>query len=133
MIPRWVHRVLDVPTVRAIRGAITVAADEPEAIREAVLELLDAVRRENRVLDREVISAIFTVTPDLTAAFPAETARRAGWSSVPLLCMQEIAVPGGMPRCLRVLVHVERRWRAETPRHVYLREAVQLRPDLVRF
>lgn len=133
MIRRWVHRVLDVPTVRAIRGAITVAADEPGAIRDAVLELLDAVRRENSFADREVISAIFTVTPDLTAAFPAETARAAGWADVPLLCMQEIAVPSGMPRCLRVLVHVERHWRAGGPRHVYLRGAVHLRPDLVRF
>ncbi|MEP6591234.1 MAG: chorismate mutase [Gemmatimonadota bacterium] len=133
MMRQWLHRALRVPAVRAIRGAITVPADEPEAIRDAVLELLAAVRAENDFADCEVISAIFTVTPDLTAAFPAETARCAGWAEVPLLCMQEIAVPGGMPRCLRVLVHVERDWRALGPRHVYLREAVQLRPDLVRF
>ena len=65
-----------------------------------------------------------------TAAFPAETARRAGWAHVPLLCVQEIAVPGGMPRCLRVLVHVERDWDGVLPRHVYLRDAAMLRPDL---
>lgn len=132
MIRRWLRQLLGVPDVRAIRGAITVPRDEPDAIREAVLELLQEVRRENRFVDSEVISAIFTVTPDLTAAFPAETARRAGWDHVPLLCMQEIAVPGGMPRCLRLLIHVQRDWQAATPRHVYLRDAVTLRPDLVR-
>lgn len=132
MIRRWLRRLLAVPDVRAIRGAITVPHDDAEAIREAVLELLREVRRENHFDNDEVISAIFTVTPDLTAAFPAETARRSGWDHVPLLCMQEIAVPGGMPRCLRVLVHVQRHWRAEAPRHVYLREAATLRPDLAR-
>lgn len=132
MIRRWLRQLLAVPDVRAIRGAITVPSDDANAIRDAVLELLQEVRRENEFVDSEVISAIFTVTPDLTAAFPAETARHAGWNHVPLLCMQEIAVPGAMPRCLRILVHVQRDWREVAPRHVYLREAESLRPDLVR-
>ncbi|MEO5799900.1 MAG: chorismate mutase [Gemmatimonadales bacterium] len=132
MIRRWLRRWLAVPEVRAIRGAITVPSDDATAIREAVLELLREVRRENQFDDGDVISAIFTVTPDLTAAFPAETARRSGWTHVPLLCMQEIAVPGGMPRCLRVLVHVQRHWQESAPTHVYLRDAATLRPDLVR-
>ena len=130
MMRQWLRQALGVPAVRAIRGATTVPADETDAIRDAVLELLHAVRRENLFAASEVISAIFTVTPDLTAAFPAETARRAGWAHVPLLCVQEIAVPGGMPRCLRVLVHVERDWGGVPPRHVYLRDAAMLRPDL---
>lgn len=128
---RWLREQLGVPTVRAIRGAITVADDSPAAIREAVLELLHAVRSENLLDDRDVVSAIFTMTPDLTAAFPAKTARQAGWGHVPLLCMQEIAVPGGMPRCLRLLAHVQRDWGSVTPRHSYLRGAAALRPDLV--
>jgi chorismate mutase len=127
----WMARMLGVPSVRAIRGAITVPTDDPEAIRVAVLELLDAVRVENALQDREVISAIFTTTADLAAAFPAETARAAGWHQVPLLCTSEIAVPGSMPRCLRLLVHVERPWGGQEVRHVYLREAASLRPDLV--
>jgi chorismate mutase len=124
--------MLRVPSVRAIRGAITVPIDEVAAIRAAVLELMDAVRVENALQDGEVISAIFTATADLAAAFPAETARAAGWHDVPLLCTSEIAVPGSMPRCLRLLVHVERVWGNREVRHVYLREAVALRPDLVR-
>lgn len=130
MIRRWLRQLLAVPDVRAIRGAITVSHDDADTIRDAVLELLAEVRRANRFADEEVISAIFTATSDLTAAFPAETARRAGWSGVPLLCLQEIAVRGGMPRCLRVLIHVQRDWRGGAPRHVYLRDAVTLRPDL---
>ncbi len=128
----WMARVLGVPSVRAIRGAITVPTDDPLAIRVAVLELLDAMRRENALRDREVISAIFTATADLAAAFPAETARAAGWHEVPLLCTSEIAVPGSMPRCLRLLVHVERAWGGREVRHVYLRDAAALRPDLAR-
>lgn len=128
---RLMARALGFPVVRAIRGAITVPTDDAEAIREAVIELLDAVRRENALADHEVISAIFTATADLSAAFPAETARAAGWHRVPLLCTSEIAVPGSMPRCLRLLVHVERVWGRREVRHVYLREATRLRPDLV--
>lgn len=132
MLARLLRRALDLPRVRALRGATTVAADDAAAIRDATLELLGALRRENALRDDEVISAIFTVTPDLTSAFPAETARQAGWQSVPLLCMQEIAVPQGLPRCLRVLLHVERAWGDAAPRHVYLRDAAALRPDLAR-
>lgn len=126
----WIARALGVPSVRAIRGATSVPSDDPEAIRRAVIELLDAIRRDNDLDDHEVISAIFTATSDLASAFPAETARAAGWQHVPLLCTSEIAVPGALPRCLRLLVHVERSWRGRAVRHVYLREAVQLRPDL---
>lgn len=130
MLGRRLARLFGVPTVRALRGATTVASDAPEAIAAAVTELLDVLRRENALRDDEVISAIFTMTPDLTAAFPAATARRNGWGEVPLLCATEIAVPGAMPRCLRVLVHVERSW-TRRPAHVYLRDARRLRPDWV--
>lgn len=126
----WIQSLLGVPTVRAIRGAISVPTDDPMAIREAVLELVDALRAQNALADREIVSAIFTVTPDLVSAFPAEAARVAGWQEVPLLCTTEIPVPAGLPRCLRVMLHVQRAWGSTRPQHVYLREAARLRPDL---
>jgi chorismate mutase len=132
MIRELLVRALRVPTVRALRGATTVSCDDAATIAAAVIELMDALCGENHLTDDEVISAIFTMTPDLRAAFPAETARRAGWSRVPLLCATEIQVTGSLPRCLRVLLHVERHWNGTKPRHVYLREAVSLRPDLTR-
>lgn len=132
MLRRLLTRALGVPTVRAIRGATVATADQPDAIAEAITELLAAMRHENMLRHDEVISAIFTVTPDLVSAFPAEAARLAGWQHVPLICTTEIAVPDGLPRCMRVMLHVERRWNGTPARHVYLREAVRLRPDLTR-
>lgn len=128
---QWLARARALPSVRAIRGATTVAADAPDAIAAAVTELLDAVRSQNALRIDEVISAIFTMTPDLTAAFPAAIARANGWTDVPLLCATEVAVPGALPRCLRVLLHVERAWTDRRPAHVYLHSAQQLRPDCV--
>ncbi len=125
-----IARALDIRTVRGIRGAISVDRDTPDGIAGAVDELIGALRRENALSDEEVISAIFTVTPDLVSAFPAGAARAAGWNQVPLICTTEIPVPAGLPRCLRVLLHVERSWNGTPPRHVYLRDAVRLRPDL---
>ncbi|HET9066346.1 MAG TPA: chorismate mutase [Gemmatimonadales bacterium] len=124
------HRVLGLPSTRAIRGATTVMIDDPLDIDEAVAELVDAITVRNGLSRGEIISAIFTVTADLSSTFPAGAARAAGWHEVPLLCTTEIPVPDGMPRCIRVLVHVERVWGQQGPRHVYLREAVALRPDL---
>jgi chorismate mutase len=127
---RLVHW-LGAPSVRAIRGATTVVRDDPDAMREAVRELLGALRAENQLARDEVVSAVFTVTPDLQCAFPAAMAREMGWGAVPLLCASEIAVAGGLPRCLRVLLHVERCWGAPGVRHVYLGAAAALRPDLL--
>jgi len=123
-------RVLRLPRVKAVRGATTVAHDDGDALRDAVIELIDAIRQANSFRDDEVISALFTVTPDLISGFPAEAARAAGWHDVPLLCSSEIGVPGALPRCLRVLLHIETHWKVP-PRHVYLREARALRPDIV--
>jgi chorismate mutase len=130
---RWRRRLgewLGVPTVRAIRGAVSVEADEPEALRVAVRALLEGLRDGNQLRGEEVVSALFTVTPDLHCAFPATMAREMGWHTVPLLCATEIGVSGGMPRCLRVLLHVERCWGGREVRHLYLGEAASLRPDL---
>ncbi len=116
--------------VRGVRGAITVEENTAGAIHGAARELLEEIVASNHVETDEIAAAIFTVTPDLTAAFPAEAARQMGWSAVPLLSAVEIGVPGALPRCLRVLLL----W--NTPRaqaevtHVYLRGAQALRPDL---
>jgi chorismate mutase len=116
--------------VRAVRGAIQVDADDREAILEGTSELVKEVLHRNEIHPDDLISIVFTATPDLTAEFPAYAARLMGLTDVPLLCTTEIAVPGSMPRVLRLLAHVESaRSRAEI-RHVYLRGAAKLRTDL---
>jgi monofunctional chorismate mutase len=115
--------------IAALRGATTVPADTPEAMRNAVRELLGELLERNELGTEAVVSAVFSVTPDLTSGFPALAAREAGWTSVPLLCAAEIAVPAALPRCIRVLLHVRSR-DGRMPTHVYLRDARTLRPDL---
>jgi len=113
--------------VRGIRGATQVAANTVAAIEDAVVELCREIERRNRIAPEEVVWAIFTVTHDLDADFPARAARVAGWNMVPMICSQEIPVPGSMPRVVRVLIHLD----SDGPRsHVYLRGAEALRPDL---
>jgi prephenate dehydratase len=117
-------------TCRGVRGAITAAENTPVEILAATEELLQALSAANNLDPADIASAIFTVTPDLNAAFPAQAARRMGWDHVPLLDAVEIGVPGSLPRCIRVLAS----WNTDLPpyaiRHIYLREAVALRPDL---
>lgn len=117
--------------VRAVRGATTVTADEPALIREAVTELLEAVLDDNDLVPADLVSAIFTATPDLVSEFPAHAARLYGWTDVPLLCAQELPVHGALTRCIRVLVHAETRRARSEIRHVYLRDAILLRADLL--
>lgn len=117
--------------VRAVRGATTVAADRPALIREAVTELLEAVLDDNDLVPADIISAVFTATPDLVSEFPAYAARLCGWTDIPLLCAQELPVPGALTQCIRVLVHAETRLARNEVRHVYLRDAVLLRADLM--
>jgi chorismate mutase len=119
-------------TMRGIRGATTVSADEPDLILQATRELLEEILAENKGMQPEdVASAIFTVTDDLISTFPAQAARQMGWDLVPMLCGREIPVPASLSRVIRVLVH----WNTELPqseiKHVYLKDAVKLRPDLV--
>jgi chorismate mutase len=116
---------------RGIRGATTVTHNEREAILEATGELLERIVAINGVREPDVASVVFTMTADLDAVYPAVAARRLGWTHTALLCQQEMAVAGSLPRCIRVLVH----WNTDRPidqiRHIYLREAQALRPDLV--
>ena len=118
--------------VRAVRGATQVDADERDAVVEGAAELVRAVLDRNEIDPADLISVIFTATPDLTAEFPAYAARAMGITDVPLLCASEIDVAGAMPRVIRLLAHVEtERPRAEI-RHVYLHGASALRTDLPR-
>ena len=117
---------------RGVRGATTVAADEPELILQATRELLEEILAENKNMKPEdIASAIFTVTDDLASTFPAQAARQMGWSLVPMLCAREIPVPNSLPRSIRVLVHWNTDATQNEVKHVYLRDAVKLRPDLV--
>lgn len=117
--------------VRGVRGATCVTADEAGLIRDASRELMQELLRRNGIEDfDDVISAVFTTTEDLISAFPAEAARAMGMSQVPLLCAREIPVPGSMPRCIRVLLHINSERAPKQIEHVYLREAQKLRPDI---
>ncbi len=116
--------------VRGIRGAVTVPENSPRVICEATKELLTLIVKENEIKIEDIISIIFSVSVDLNAAFPAEAARELGWTMVPLLCTTEIPVPGSLEKCIRVLVHAYLPRSQAEVRHVYLGEAVKLRPDL---
>jgi chorismate mutase len=116
-------------SVRAVRGAITVDEDTSDAIRAATAELLGELLKRNELGPEDLISMLFTTTPDLSAEFPAVAARQMGLSHVPLLCASEINVPGALALCIRVMVHANVPSNL-TVRHVYLRGARQLRTDL---
>lgn len=117
--------------LRAVRGAITVAHDEPSHIHDAARTLIAEMAAANGLDPADVVSVIFTVTPDLHSAFPATGVRALpGWSAVPLLCASEIDVPGGLPRCIRALVHTYTTRPRDAVQHAYLGDARVLRPDL---
>lgn len=117
---------------RGVRGATTVAANDREEILEATRQLLALMVHRNGIDKADLASATFTVTKDLDAEFPALAARQIGWRDVALLCGYEVAVPGSLDRCVRVLLH----WNTDKPQseiaHVYARGAERLRPDLIK-
>ena len=114
---------------RGIRGATTVDLNTPEAILEATTELLAEMMRANDLVIDDVASAYFTTTRDLNAEFPAVAANKLGWTDVALLCGHEMEIPGSLPMCLRILLHVNTEKAARDLTHVYLRGATVLRPD----
>ncbi len=116
--------------VRGFRGATTADANTREAILEATAELLDALIQANDIQRDHVASIIFTTTPDLNAEFPAVAARNAGWTDIALMCGHEMSVPGSLQRCVRILMHVNTELAVDQVKHIYLREAERLRPDL---
>ena len=119
-------------TCRGVRGATTVTDNSRDAILAGTRQLLALMIRRNGIEADDVASALFSVTPDLDAEFPALAARQLGWWHVPLLCTLEIPVPQSLGRCVRILVN----WNTDKPQseiaHIYIREAIQLRPDLIQ-
>ena len=120
-------------STRGIRGATVATANQADAILAATRELLLAIRDANPSMQTEDLASIlFTVTNDLDAVYPAQAAHQLKWSGVPLICAREIPVPDGLPNCVRVMIH----WNTDLPqgeiRHIYLKDAAQLRPDWVR-
>ena len=117
--------------VRGVRGAAVADMDQPESILRTTRDLLLAILEANPALQpSDLASVLFTVTEDLCSAYPAQAARQLGWTNVPMMCMREIPVPGGLSRCIRVLLH----WNTDLPQEsihpVYLGAASILRPDL---
>ena len=116
--------------VRALRGATTCEVDTPEEIAQATQELILAMMERNGLDHDDVISVLFTTSPDLTSTFPATTARAIGFGDVPLICASEINVPGAMTHCIRVMMHVYTTRSRDQIHHIYLRQAQSLRDDL---
>ena len=115
---------------RGVRGATTTDANSREEILTATRQLLALMIRLNGIEPQDVGSAIFSLTSDLDAEFPALAARQLGWLDVPLLCTYEVDVPGSLRRCVRILVHWNTDKSQSEIRHVYIKDAVRLRPDL---
>lgn len=116
--------------VRAIRGAITVEKNEKQDILKETKLLLEKIVQENNIDEKDIISIIFSVTNDLDAAFPAAAAREIGWTNVALMCTNEINVPGSIVKCIRVLMHINTDKNNSDIKHVYLKGAKVLRPDI---
>jgi chorismate mutase len=116
--------------VRALRGATTVDADTPEQVTERVTALLQEMFARNDVDHDDLISILFTTTEDISSIFPATAARTIGLGDVPLMCAREIPVPGSMPLCVRVMVHLESEKSRAELHHIYLEQARSLRDDL---
>jgi chorismate mutase len=116
---------------RGIRGATVARDNNAQAILAATRELLETIVERNDLHKEDIGGVIFTATPDLDAAYPARAARGMGWQHVPLLCMQEMSVVGSLQRCIRVLIHWNTDKSPQAVKHVYLREARALRPDLI--
>jgi len=114
----------------AVRGATTIEEDQPEAVLTATRELLTVLFEKNRISPEQIVSVIFTTTPDISSEFPAVAARQLGLSDTPLMCATEIAKQGALPLCIRVLIHFYTTLAKHEIVPVYLHEAVKLRPDL---
>ena len=118
------------PTVRGLRGATTVDEDTVSQVTKRSQELMHELMTSNGLGEDDIISVLFTATADVTSTFPATAIREIGFGAVPLLCAAEIAVPGSMPLCIRVLLHVYTTKSRDEIKHVYLHGAQVLRDDL---
>lgn len=118
-------------TVRGVRGATTVTRDEPGLVLDATEQLVTAMARENQMAAEDIVSVLISTTTDVQSAFPAKAVRSIdGWTYVPVMCMHEMDVAGGMPFCIRVLMHANTGKTQQDITHIYLNDAVKLRPDL---
>ena len=122
--------MIDDLRVRALRGATTLDHDDREHLLERTGELIEALFERNGLREDDLISIVFTATDDISSAFPAEAARIAGITHVPLLCARELEIDGGIARCVRILVHAYTERSVRELRHPYLHDARQLRTDL---
>ncbi len=120
----------DTPAVRALRGATTIDSDTPEQVKERITALLNEMLDRNGVDHGDLISIIFTATPDVVSMFPATAARKLGLGDVPLLCARELDIVGATPMCMRVLMHLTTTRSRSELHHVYLEGARELRDDL---
>ena len=118
--------------VRGVRGAITAWENSKEAILSATKKLLEEMIVSNKIQKNDIASAFFTTTTDLNAEFPAVAARQLGWTTVPLMCGNEMAVPGSLQKVIRVMLHLNTDQNPEDIQHIYLGEAQSLRPELGR-
>lgn len=117
---------------RGVRGATTVETNEREEILSSTRQLLALMIRRNGIDPQDIASAVFTTTTDVDAEFPALAARQLNWIDVPLMCSHEMMVPGGLPRCVRVLIHWNTDKTQDEIQHIYIRDAERLRPDLTK-
>jgi chorismate mutase len=119
--------------IRGVRGAITVSADQPEEILKETRTLILEMVKENKIVPDDVASVIISTTTDISSAFPAKAVRTIeDWTYVPVMCTHEMDVPGSMPLCIRVMMHVNTSIPQQEIQHIYLNEAVKLRPDLIK-
>ena len=127
---RIVERGEPLLMVRAIRGATTVESNDEQEILNITSELLLAMTEQNGIIKEDIISVIFSVTTDITAAFPAAAARKMGWTDIALMCTYEIDVPGSLRNCIRVMMHINTEKSNNELKYIYLKDARKLRPDL---
>lgn len=119
--------------IRGIRGAITIENDDAHLVLQETAHLMQEIINANNVNPEDVASVFVSTTPDIVSAFPAKAVRTLkDWSYVPVMCMHEMNVPGALPLCIRLLVHVNTEVKQEKIQHIYLNDAVKLRPDLAR-
>jgi len=118
-------------TTRAIRGAITLEENTTDEIKSATEQLISLILKENSITSEDISHVIFTCTKDINAAFPAKYARELfNWNYVPMMCYNELDVPNALPKCLRILVVINTEKTQKEIKHIYLKNAKKLRPDL---
>lgn len=119
--------------IRGVRGAITIEQDEAQLVWDSTADLVLEMAKANHIAPEDIASITISTTPDIHSAFPAKSVRSMdGWQYVPIMCMHEMDVPGALPLCIRVLMHVNTTVAQQQIQHVYLKDAVKLRPDLVK-